>query len=218
MKKKNQATVVLLLMAIVMGAFAWRSNNMKSSLIYNESLSKVAVTVNENDLTLTDLAFYFAYQEKSIQEQAIVYDPENTRKYWNLHTSDGFMNEIAKEAAVDMAVHDEIFYQLADAEGIDLDAEETVYFENEYYDFCADLEEEQWIALGVTEETIRESMYKVAVANKYQSILAVMEGVSYEDYNFDGAAYQELLVEHVCVEDEEVWRRIPIGRITVNQK
>lgn len=218
MRKKNQVTVILFLMVIVMGAFAWRANNMKSSLVYNESLGKVAVTVDENDLTLTDLAFYIAYQEKCIQEQAVVYDPENTRKYWNLHTNEGFMNEIAKEAAVDMAVHDEIFYQLADAEGIELDAEEVAYFENEYYDFCSDLEDSQWIALGVTEETIRESMYKVAVANKYQSILAEIKGVSYEEFNFDGGAYQELLAEHVCVKDEKVWRRIPIGRITVNQK
>ena len=216
MRKKNQATAILFLMAIVMGAFAWRSNNMKSSLVYNESLSKVAATVDENDLTLTDLAFYIAYQEKSIQEQAIVYDPENTRKYWNLHTNEGFMNEIAKEAAVDMAIHDEIFYQIADAEGVELDAEEIAYFENEFYDFCSDLEENQWIALGVTEETIRETMYKITVANKYQSILAEIKGVSYEEYNFDGAAYQELLAEHECEKDEEVWRRIPIGRITVN--
>lgn len=181
------------LMMVVAGAFVWRANEMKSSLVYNESLGKTAAVVDGRELTLTDLAFYVAYQEKTIQEQAIVYDPENTTKYWNVHTSEGFINEVAKKAVVDMAVHDEIFYRLAEENGMTLDAEENAYFENEVSDFCADLEDEQLIALGVTEDTIEESMYKVAVANKYQSLLAEMEDTAYEAYDYDGEAYQKLL-------------------------
>ena len=98
------------------------------------------------------------------------------------------------------------------------DAEENAYFENEVSDFCADLEDEQLIALGVTEDTIEESMYKVAVANKYQSLLAEMEDTAYEAYDYDGEAYQKLLETHECVSNDEVWERIPLGHITVNQK
>ena len=59
-------------------------------------------------------------------------------------------------------------------------------------------------------------MTKIALANKYQSILSQMEDVDYEDYNYTGSSYAALVEQHEIVINEDVWDRISVGNITVN--
>ena len=99
---------------------------------------------------------------------------------------------------VDMTIHDTLFYQMATAEKITLSEEEEQYPANDQQDFWSDLTEEQRARLGVDEETIDASMRKMALAQKYQSILAEMEQVDYEDYSIGGTEYEKLLAQHTC--------------------
>lgn len=218
MEKKIRFTIVLLLLVAVVWAISLNSAKSKETLIYNESLNQTALIVDGNEFTLEDLAFYVAYEEKTVQEQAIVYNPSNPNQYWNLHIDGTFIKISAKQAVLDMAAHDEIFYQMAEENGIELNAEEEEYYENEANDFCMDLEEGQWEALGVTEENIRETMYRIAIANKYQNILAAENEVAYETYNFENEAYQEMCAEHEIITKEAVWDRIDFGNITLDNK
>lgn len=217
MRKKFYFTAILLLLAIATGTAAYRSHEDKKPIIYSESLDEVILTVDGRPLTLKDFAFYVAYEEMSVQEQAVIYDPEQPRRYWNLYTNSTFISKAARQAILDMAVHDELFYQMAMEENLELEEEEKVYLRNEIYDFFSDLEEGQLALLGVSKEEIEASMYKIAVANKYQSILAQIEGADYEAYNYDGDAYQALLAEHTYAARETVVKRLSIGSITVNR-
>ncbi len=45
----------------------------------------------------------------------------------------------------------------------------------------------------------------MALAQKYQSILAEMEQVDYEDYSIGGTEYEKLLARHTCELDETTW-------------
>ena len=101
-------------------------------------------------MTLKDIAFYVAYEEKTVQEQAILYNPDNPRQYWNVYTDGQFVKLTAKQAALDMAVHDEIFYQMAVAEGMKLDVTEQEYLENDESDFWSDLTDWQREQLGIS--------------------------------------------------------------------
>lgn len=56
----------------------------------------------------------------------------------------------------------------------------------------------------------------MALAQKYQSILAEMEQVDYEDYSIGGTEYEKLLAQHTCELDETTWERVPFGSITVD--
>ena len=116
----------------------------------------------------------------------------------------------------DMTIHDTLFYQMATAEKITLSEEEEQYLANDQQDFWSDLTEEQRARLGVDEETIDASMRKMALAQKYQSILAEMEQVDYEDYSIGGTEYEKLLTQHTCELDETTWDRVPFGSITVD--
>lgn len=216
MKQTRRFVIILIIFVVVAGAVSLRSAEEKEDLVFAESLDKTAAVVDGKALTLADLAFYIAYQEGEIEKKAYIYNMEDTGEYWKLFNHYVFLRKEGKDAAMDMAIHDAIFYELALAEGIVLDEEEELRLANAQYDFWSDLEEEQREALGVSEDVIKESMRRLAVAEKYQYVLAAMEGKSFASYSVDGSAYEELLTEHTFEIEEDVWSRTRFGGITVN--
>lgn len=216
MKRKLRVTVILLMLVAVIAVAAKMDRERKQELIYAESLDVVAVTVDDVELTLRDIAVYVVYQEKTVQKDAVVYDYEKPSKYWNAYTNQYFVRSLAEKSVRNMAVHDEIFYQMALAEGLVLDEQEEAYLLNEQKDFLMDLSKEQMERLGVTEDDLLEALRKIALANKCQSILAQSNGLYYEDYDYTGAVYELMLSEHDVKVDESVWDRIAVGNITVN--
>lgn len=216
MRQKLQFTVILLVIVMGLGVWSFFEYRNKQELIFAESLDETAVTIDGYALTLKDIAFYIAYEEQKIEETARIYNPENTSEYWNIYTNHTFLREEGKQTVLEMAIHDEIFYQLAIENGMNLTVEEEKHLANDWYDFWGDLEEEQRVALGVTEKNIAESMRKIALAEKYQHLLAEMEQKEFEVYSVYGQTYEKLREEHDCVVNEEIWARVPFGSITVN--
>lgn len=214
MKQKLQTTAVLLVIVILLGMISIREYDSRRDLVFAESVEEVVLTVDERELTLADMAFYIAYQEREIEQSARIYNREDTDEYWNLYTNHTFLREEGKRAVIEMAVHDEIFYQLAVEEGIELSAEEEEHLANDQYDFWSDLEEEQREALGVEQTILAESMRKLALAEKYQYLLAAMEQKEFEDYAFSGQEYLEMLEEHTYEVEEPIWDRIRFGGVT----
>ena len=218
MKKRLGLTAVLLVLTVLSGREFFRTLEDRQDLVYSEALSKEAVTVDGNELTLYDMAFYVAYQEMTVQKDAVIYNSEKPHKYWNAHTNGKFISLVAEQAVIDMAVHDEIFYQMAVAEELVLDEREEAYLANELADFCSDVTAEQLDRLGVTTEDIEIAMRKVALANKYQSILSQTKNMEYTEYDYTGSIYLAMLEQHEVVKNESVWSRITVGKITVNYK
>jgi len=216
MKRKLRVTVIMLGLVAMLAVAARQDRMRKQEIIYAESLDVVAVTVDEVELTLKDIAVYVVYQEKTVQKDAVIYDYEKPHKYWNTYTNQYFVRSLAEKAVTNMAVHDEIFYRMALEEQLVLDEREEAYLLNEQQDFMMDLSTEQMERLGVTEEDLLTSMRKIALANKCQSILAQSNGLYYEDYNYTGAVYELLLSEHEVKVNESVWDRLSVGNITVN--
>lgn len=101
------------MLAVIAGVYAYNYHDMKQNIVYNEHLDDVAVTVNGKELTLRDMAFYVAFEEMNVEKQALVYDSGNPNKYWNIHTNGEFVRVTARKAAMSMAIHDEIFYEMA---------------------------------------------------------------------------------------------------------
>lgn len=216
MKGQIRFTSVLLIIVVVVGGISVRLGSQKQYLKFPEALDEVVVTVDGEELLVQDLAFYIAYEEGIVERDAFVYNPENTGQYWKIHTNGVFIRTAAKQTAIDMAIHDEIFYQMAQEDGLTLDEKEEEHLRNTQYDFWSDLEEEQRTAIAVGQDYMNQSIEKMALAEKYQSIYAMMKDKEQEEYAFDGTAYQKLLEEHEVQIHEEVWDRIHFGSITVN--
>lgn len=216
MRQKLRFTAVLVVLVIILGTASYREQGKRQKLSFPESLDLVVVTVDGKPVTLREMAFYIAYEEGNMEDAAIIYNPDNTDEYWRLYTNHTFLREQAKQTVVDMTIHDTLFSQMAAKEGVVLSEAEEQYLANEQQDFWSDLTEEQRERLSVSEETLDETMRKMALAQKYQSILAEMEQVDYEDYSIGGMEYEKLLAQHTCELDETTWDRVPFGSITVD--
>jgi hypothetical protein len=192
------------------------SGQRGSSLSYRDSLDEVAAEVNGNELTLRDVAFYVAYEEARVEEEAEIYDSENPKRYWNVRVEGGFVWAVARDAAIQMAIHDEIFYRMAADDGLTLTDEEMERAQMTLADFWADLTDrggEQM--LGMEEDEFADTVEHIALAEKYQDLYAEMNGKAYEDYEFTADAYTALLEEQDYTINEDVWGKVGVGTVTL---
>ena len=111
--KKYILTIILGILVIITGYMSVQKGRKSQPLDYASSLDELAVTVDGESLTLRDMAFYVAYEEMEVEKQAVTYNPEDTNKYWNLHVDGEFIKLASKKYAIQMAVHDQIFYDMA---------------------------------------------------------------------------------------------------------
>lgn len=221
-KKDKIQSVLFTAAAILVSAAvliaAWQRAQSLRKISYIEHLDDVAVTVDETELKFRDLAFYLAFQELAIHEQAKVYDLKQTSKFWNLHVNGSFIRLEGKAFAVEQAVHDLIFYWEAVDDGEALNQEETDYMTNRKTDFWNDLEEDGQKRLGVSESEIDQVFEQMALAQKAQQSLADEKGVDYREYNVNGSMYLDVLQEHDVQINEKLWKRLNFGSIIVGQR
>lgn len=207
-------SLMLTLVASVSIAFALRSKSF-GSIPYDRHMDEIILTVDKTGYRLRDLAVAIAIQEKMTQGQALAYDRKDPQKFWNIHANGRFIRLESKNIAMESALHDIIFYEMARADGLKLTPEEMVYSQNQQMDFWNDLEEEGRIRLGISMEECEAAFSHMALAQKKQQLLADEKGVSYEAYDRDGAAYQKLLKTH-DYDIRPLWERLNYGHITVN--
>lgn len=184
----------------------------EKEFITRENLDRVVVTVDGEKLTLKDLVFYLAYEELAVDKQARIYSPSSPILYWNLHTKEAFIRQDAKQNVIDMAVHDAIFYAEAQKLGLTLNEEDKEYLSSAQTDFWYDLTKEQQEMIGVSREVLDESMYRIAVAEKYQDWISKDTGILYDSFRAAGTAYKEKVLPDHTYEVLPVWEEVPFGR------
>lgn len=218
MKKRKIALILVILALLIAVAFviAVIHDKLTEELVYSESLDLVAVTVEGEDLTLRDLAFYVAYEEKVVQEQALIYDAEHPLRYWNIHTNGEFMRVTARKAAVDMMVHDNVYGKEAMEAGYSLSEEELAVCDATASDFWSDLTAAQQSALGISEETVYDTCRNIGLVEKYLADLSRKEGRDLPLYETGGKLWEEKRDSMDITYHDRVLNRIEMGSITVN--
>lgn len=210
---------VVAVFVLFAGGMSVYSYQQGLSLVYRDSLSIPAVTVDERTLTMGDLAYYIAAEELEIESQARVYDLENTNQYWGLRLRPGkFIKNEAKQLILDTAVHDEIFYQMAQEAGFSLEEEDKERLALQQYDFWSDLTVEQRERLGVKKEALMERMEEIAISQRYQFAYGMEHSIVIEDYAVDGEKYEDLLKEHHVKVNKSQWKRIPFGEVILGPR
>lgn len=213
---------VLWLVVLAFVALLYIANETRLSraeIVYSESLDVVVATVEGADITLRDFAVYVAHQEDAVQDQALAYDEDNTRKYWNVRTEMGFVNQVARNEAMSMAIHDTLFYQLYQDLDIALSDEEQTYLQNDVEDFWLDLvDEEKDTKLGISREDVYNTMYRIACAQKAQFVYASMSGVDYADFNYAEEEFLDFLEDYEYDVKDNVLNRLDFGDITLEHE
>ena len=187
------------------------------TITFNEHLDDTVLELDGHKYTRRQLAFYVAYEEQIIQEQALVYDASNPNAYWNTHINGHFMRVQARDEAMSQAIHDLIFYGMAGELGMELDQDEIDYATGRSEDFWMDLGEKAQKRLGITQEELTEDLLRMALAQKCQQLYAAMQDALEEDYNADGAAYETLLEAHTYKIRDRIWEGVSMGHVTLDQ-
>jgi hypothetical protein len=80
-----------------------------------------------------------------------------------------------------------------------------------------DLYDEQMDNLPVSDEQINESIDKMALAQKYQRWIAEQNGRTYNEYDWDGYDYEQLVeASHTIEENDSVWNRVNVGEVSLS--
>ena len=216
MKKRLCITFILVATLVCLVVYSGRQGDKRRKIVYSQSLDLVAAQINGEDLTLRDLAFYVAYEENQVEQQALAYNCEDTSRYWNMRTDHTYIRIAARNAAIQMALHDELFYQMAQQEEIRLSEQEEELLATSVADFWADLtDDEKENMLGIEYEDIAESMEKMAYAQKMQFIYSQLNNTDYETYDFSTDTYAAMLEEQDYKIYEDVWGRVDFGNVTL---
>lgn len=219
MKNKKRWGIILPFTVILLIALTWGSlqhYGQTRPLEYAQHLQEVLLTVDGQEITLAECAYYVASGELTVEEQALVYDYHNPQSYWNLHINGEFVKVAAKRSVLDRVVHDEIFYRQAMEEGLTLTEEERQAVRTRQEDFWMDLTEEQRDRLGVSREEMDAAIDKAALAEKYQNKIAAANNSDYEGYSVGALPYENMLGEHMYEVDEVKWSKISFGDVILN--
>ncbi|MBQ5431438.1 MAG: hypothetical protein IIU28_07285 [Lachnospiraceae bacterium] len=187
-------------------------------LVYTTHLDDVAVTVDGEDLTLEDMAYYVVYEEMNVEKQARIYDPKHPIRYWNTHANGVFVAPEARRIAMEMAIHDRILLRMAQKDGVVLSTEEKEHLEQRTTDFWEDLYDEQKENLPVSYNRIDRAIRQLALVQKYQYELARKNGRTYAGYNWDGAFYEKIYAKHKVKIHKLVWNRVNMGNVSLRHK
>ena len=214
--KKYRVLWIFALAMLVMALISLGESGNRQYFVYKDALDEVVATVQGEEITLLEFAVYVAHQEAEVHKQAVIYNPNNTKEYWGLHTNGQFVRVATRDAAVQMAIHDELFYQLSQEFKITFSEEELQILQNDVDDFWYDLTDEgNDEKLGVSKQDVYDALYKIAVAEKCQYICASRDGRDYEDYNFASEDYLEFLRNYEYSVEEKVLNRIHFGYVTL---
>ena len=213
---------ILWIFAIIFSVLTIVANESRESrldIVYADSLELVVATVEGEDITLREFAVYVAHQEAEVQKQAEVYDPENTREYWNVHTDGVYISHAARNEAMSMAIHDMLFYQLSQELKVSLTDEELQTLNNDVEDFWYDLtDDKKEDKLGITKEDVYDSLQKIALAQKAQFICAGIDAVKYSDYDYYEESFLDFLEDYEYHVNDSVLKRIDFGDVTLEHE
>lgn len=216
-RKKYLVTLVLFVVVLALGAYSYKHGRGMKSIDYALSVDVEVARVNNTHLTLRDMAFYVAFEEAEVNKQALIYYPENPAKYWNVHTEGLYIRNAARNAAMQMAIHDELFYQMAVEEELSLNEEEEAILASAIEDRWADIKDvDADIKLGINKKDIERTVRKIALAEKMQACYAQLQHYDYEDWNYAADTYKAFLEKQDVRIEKELWKRVPFGNITTS--
>lgn len=227
MKKADKRIIIIILIANIILISVAICGKILSRFKYEKHFDDVVITVDDTNITLREFGYYIYEVEEFVQRQALLYDPENPKHWWNTHFSAGmdsqFVCDYAKKVAVNVCVSDEIYYKCAITNGIalsDHEEQQAIYeAKNVFYGMTPEVVTKT----GLNEDIFVNLRIKHVLASKYVEYLSESQDfLGYSEdieklLNWDGAYYQEnIYPEHIVETNDKILSKITLGKITVN--
>ncbi len=227
MKRYGKKAVIAIILANIILIVIAICGKILSRFDYADHLDEEVITVDGSGITLREFGYYIYGVEDFVQNQALLYDPENPKHWWNTHFSAGldsqFVCDYAKKVALNLCTADEIYSQEAAGSGIALSSDEENRAEDEGRKMYAGMSHLQLESTGLDEKTILAMSRKHALASKYsmhlmESVDSIAQSSEPEKLvNWDGSYYlEEVLPKHDVSTNDDLLEKITLGKITVN--
>lgn len=217
--KNNKSKYFKIVAAILVFAFiiyvAYDKLANIGTIDYRKYNKRVVLTVDGEEVTFSDMAYYFLRRERDVEEEAIVYNPSSPKDYWNTRNKGVILSAKIKKDTLDMVIHDTIMYNLSKKAKVKLNLREQTFFYNERADFWDDLFDAQLENLYTTRAVVNITMKKTAISEKYQRTLAKKMGISYERLSYGGDKYKKMLQDHHVKVNKRLWQRVVLGEVTL---
>lgn len=212
-------TITVILMCCLVFVYLRSPGYGRNNFEFSDHLADIAITVDDDEVTLKEAAYYIMVIESNINAMALEYNSTSPQALWNVAMSErgesGFVSERAKADLIDACVRDCIYYKEAYNAGITLTEEEK--------DECGEAarEQEKYMTgkqVEVTSYTytdMYDAVERVTLLKKYMEVL-MEEGYSEEDLDVGGEYYEELKEKYDIEINDDLWEEIKLGEVTVN--
>lgn len=180
-------------------------------------LDETVVTVDTNDLLMSDMMYYIMVMENTVEGQALIYNSSDPKSYWNIHVNGVFMSVYAKEQVLNQAVYEEIMYNLALKDNISLTAADLKTISSTAGDKYDDMTNYQRKATNLNYDNIVNAVTKSAMVDKYNQHLIDSGVISDSDSGIDGNYYLGLKDSHNIETNDALWEKVNLGDITIKR-
>ena len=223
--KKEVKIAIYIMVALVITAVIVLMLSQIHQFNYEESLPEIVVTIDDTNISLKELSYYIMKVEASGQESALIYNKDNPLTYWNLYMNNesetGYMTDLAKRAAINFCIRDNIYYQEAVKAGYKLTAEEESdlkYDAESAYNLMTNRQRKGTQLYAQDFEII---MLKENLSHKYMADLAtsdesgVLESIMLK-YDVGGTYYEQLKETYEITQNDKILDNVKVGFITIN--
>ncbi|MDE6529599.1 MAG: hypothetical protein K2K96_02365 [Lachnospiraceae bacterium] len=199
--------------------------HLKTVFIFEDDLAEPVVTIDGTVVTLKEISYYIMEVENTGDEFARVYNPDNPIEYWSLfmneETSAGYVSDLARTAALDYCIRDNIYYLEAVRAGVELTDEEQESVRTDAEDYYAQMTERQRKVTQLVTEDLELIIEKVTLTQKYMIQLSLQEDASVLEavalhYDVGGDYYESLKDSYAIKVNEKIWDQVHPGHITIN--
>ena len=223
--KKEAKIVIFGAIIIVLAACGILIYSHMNRFDYISNLSENAVTINDTNICLRELSYYIIKVEKTGQERAVAYNKNNPGSYWNLYMNEandsGYVSDIAKRAAVNYCIRDNIYYMEALKKEYSLTEEEQSdlkYDAQNMYETMTLLERTMTELSQADYEII---LLKERLAYKYMTDLVTSDDSGQLEsyvlkYDIGGDYYEAIKSTYSIIFNEDLLENVRVGFITVN--
>lgn len=214
--------------AILVYCIASSISMHKNAFVYEESLDKTVLTVDDRQVTLREFGYYIYEVERFVGEQAVIYDASNPKEYWNKHFRAGrlgaFVSVMARDEAYSLCICDIIYEEMALREGYQLNDQEIAKAKEAADQIYSKMSEQQIAKTGLSLQLIEQIQCRKKLIAKFaRDYVKTIDFTGYEGYREEllsagGAYYQkEILPGHKVKCDEWIKNNLKFGKITINQ-
>jgi len=220
--RKNARIVIggAIIFILIVGAIG--IVRFRNAFDFTKELTEVAYTYKNQEVLLSEVAYYIMIEEETVNDVALEYDPENPNTYWNLHISQTFVSEEAAKTAREYSIRDQLYSIEAKAVGVKLAPEEMKDIKTKAKAMIQDMTEKQSSVLQLREKQIEEALIQNLLADKLVLFLAEKNQVEKSEkvlsayYGINSKYFQELKKTYQVKINKELWKQISLGDISIN--